>query len=145
MVNVPRSLLRVAEKFTLFPLTVPFTSAFPRSPPMVPVNVLPSSESVRVWVIVPFWVSKETVQVPATFAGFVSADESCALAAPAQAIRTTAINAENTDECRFIIKSPLHHSTQCTAHGLQPRNVTLFENPTKEIVAAASTRRNRSV
>src|SRR5271170_5516674 len=139
MVNVPRCPLRVAEKLTPFPLTVPFTSAVPRSPPIVPVNALPSCESVRVWVIVPFCVSNETVQVPATFAGFVSAAESCALPAPAQARRTTVVNAENTDECRFMIKSPLPHSTQCTAHGLQSRKLRSSRTPTKEIVAADGT------
>src|SRR5271154_3487214 len=136
MVNVPRSPLRVAEKLMVFPLILPFTSAAPRSPPIVPVNVLPSCVSVRVWVIVPFRVSKETNHVPATFDGFVSAVESCALAALAQARRTTAINAENTDECRFIGKSPLPDSTQGAAQRLQPRNPRYSRTPTAEFVAS---------
>src|ERR1700690_1086204 len=133
MVKGPPWPFRVAEKFTLFPLTLPLTSAFPRSPPIVPVNAVPSCVSVSVCDIVPFCVSKETDQVPATVAGFASAGgvcgESCPHAAPEHAKSKKAIKIQN--ECRFISKSPQPRTTQCAARRLQPPNAQYLENPEK--------------
>jgi hypothetical protein len=65
---------------------------------------------------VPLGVSKESDQVPATFAGFVSeggvCGESCAQTAPDEAKGTASIKIENANEYGFMSKSPLRDSTQ---------------------------------